>query len=83
MKRSHAIKNEKTRKVPLAPFTLTILADPATGQVRWGLINLSPVPYPLIYQALELCRDNFKLQEANARAAKVPTPEVTIDKDKG
>jgi hypothetical protein len=59
-------KKEKANIIP--PFAITILVDRTTGEYRWSTTIFSSVPFPLIYQVLEKCRDDFKLQEAVVKA---------------
>jgi hypothetical protein len=53
----------KKAKIVRTPFTITILVDPNIGQLRWVLTCFNTVPYPIIFNALEMCRDDFKKQE--------------------
>ena len=68
MKRRLAKMLGKKETVRATPFALTLLVDPATSQANWNMVNFGPIPYPLIYMALDSCRDAFKVEEMNARA---------------
>ena len=55
---------KKEKAQPFLPFAITVMADPMNKKVGWRMVNFGPVPYPLIYQALDKCRNDFVLQEA-------------------
>lgn len=74
MKRSRTTKDEKNQRVPFAPFALTILVDPAGERFVWNMTTFGSLPYQMIYNALENCRNNLVVQEA-ARKAQAETIE--------
>jgi hypothetical protein len=66
----------KKKMEPIPPFAITILVDPATANYRWSVTVFGSVPFPLIYEVLEKCRDDFKLREAAIQAQAIANKEV-------
>ena len=59
---------KKNKPEPIQPFAITVIVNPATGHIGWMPVAFGNIPYPLMYKALESCRDALKLAEANQQA---------------